>query len=421
MMRAKQIIMLIAVALFGILLGAAAMWWMGRMDGATTPASDEHAHEEKATSNEHDDHNGHGDHEGQDEHDEESRVRLTEAQLQELGIEVATAGPGKLAVYVTLPGHVALNADRRADIVPRVSGAIQQVMKQLGDRVRAGEVMAVIDSRELADLKSAYLNARDRVPLAEVTFRREEDLWKKKISPEQEYLEAKRALTEARIELRAAAQKLRALGFSEADLNRLPAQADGTFTRYPITAPFDGTVIEKHVTLGEVVKDDTVAYVIADLRSVWVNVSVYAKDLALVRQGQPVSIAAGDGIPDAQGSIAYVAPVVDEQTRTALARAVLPNPDGAWRPGLFVTAMIEVGATDVPLLIPKEAVQTVEGKATVFVQTPEGFEARPVTLGRANETYVEVLSGLEPGERYAASETFILKAELGKGEATHQH
>jgi len=420
-MRVKQIIMLIAVALLGILLGAAAMWWMGRMDGAATPASDEHAHEEKAESKGHDDHDGHEHDEGQEAHGEEQMVRLTEAQLQELGIEVAAAGPGKLAAYVTLPGHVTLNADRRGEIIPRISGAIQQVMKQLGDRVRTGEVMAVIDSRELADLKSAYLNARDRVPLAEVTFRREEDLWKKKISPEQEYLEAKRALAEARIELRAAEQKLRALGFSEGDLNRLPSQADGTFTRYPITAPFDGTVIEKHITLGSVVKDDTVAYVIADLRSVWVNVSVYAKDLPLVRQGQPVSIAAGDGIPDAQGSIAYIAPVVDEQTRTALARAVLPNPNGSWRPGLFVTAMIEVGATDVPLMIPREAVQTVEGKATVFVQTPEGFEARPVTLGRANETHVEVLTGLEPGERYAASETFILKAELAKGEATHQH
>jgi cobalt-zinc-cadmium efflux system membrane fusion protein len=420
-MRAKQIIMLIAVALVGMLLGGAAMWWMGRMEGAATPASDEHAHEEKAKPKGHDDHGGHGPHEGQEAHGEEPVVQLTEVQLQELGIEVAPAGPGTLAAYVMLPGHVTLNADRRGEIIPRISGAIQQVLKQLGDRVRAGEVMAIIDSRELADLKSAYLNARDRVPLAEVTFRREENLWKKKISPEQEYLEAKRALAEARIELRAAEHKLRALGFTEADLHRLPAQANGTLTRYPITAPFDGTVIEKHITLGAVVKDDTVAYVIADLRSVWVHVSVYTKDLPLVRHGQLVRIAAGAGIPDAQGSIAYVAPVVDEQTRTAFARAVLPNPNGVWRPGLFVTAMIEVGATDVPLLIPKEAVQTVEEKATVFVQTPEGFEARPVTLGRTNETHVEVLTGLELGERYAATETFVLKAELAKGEATHQH
>jgi cobalt-zinc-cadmium efflux system membrane fusion protein len=154
---------------------------------------------------------------------------------------------------------------------------------------------------------------------------------------------------------------------------------------------------------------------------VWVNFSAYPRDLAFVRPGQQVRIAAGDSIPDAQGSISYVAPVIDEQTRTALARTVLPNPNGAWRPGLFVTAIIEVGAADVPLLIPTEAVQTIEGKATVFVQTPEGFEARPVTLGRANEAHVEVLSGLESGERYAATDTFILKAELAKGEATHQH
>ena len=182
-MRAKQIIMLIAVALLGILLGAAAMWWVGRMDGAATPASDEHAHEEKAASKGHDDHEGHGHNGDQEAHGEEQVVRLTEAQLRELGIEVATAGPGKLATYVTLPGHVTLNADRRGAIIPRISGAIQQVLKQLGDWVRAGEVMAVIDSRELADLKSAYLTARDRVPLAEVTFQREEDLWLEKDLP----------------------------------------------------------------------------------------------------------------------------------------------------------------------------------------------------------------------------------------------
>jgi cobalt-zinc-cadmium efflux system membrane fusion protein len=420
-MRAKQITMLIVVALVGILLGAAAMWWMGRMDRAATPASDEHAHEEKAASKGHDDHDGHDHHHGEEEHGEEKVVHLTEAQLRELGIEVATAGPGKLGAFITLPGHVTLNADRSAHIIPRISGAVQQVLKQLGDQVRAGEVMAVIESRELADLKSAFLNAKDRVPLAEAAFRREEDLWKKRISPEQEYLEARRALAEARIELRAAEQKLHALGFSDTELNRIPAHADTGFTRYPITAPFDATVIEKHITLGEVLKDDTVAYVIADLRSVWVNFSAYPKDLAFVRQGQPVRIAAGNGIPDAQGTISYVAPVIDEQTRTALARAVLANSKGSWRPGLFVTAMIEVGATDVPLLIPKEAVQAVEGQATVFVQTLEGFEARPVTLGRTNETHVEVLSGLEAGERYAATETFTLKAELAKGEATHQH
>jgi membrane fusion protein, heavy metal efflux system len=420
-MRAKQMIMIIAAAFVGLLLGAGAMWSVGPMNGAATDAADDHTHEENAEPKGHDEHDGHEPHEGHEGHGQEQVVRLSEAQLREFGIEVATAGPGKLGTLVALPGQVALNDDRQAHIVPRTSGVVQQVLKRLGDRVRAGEVMAVIESRELADLKSAYLNAKDRVLMAEVTFRREEDLWKKKISPEQEYLEAKRVLTEARIDLRAAEQKLHALGFSEADLNRLPPHAETTFTRYPITAPFDGTVIEKHITLGEVVKDDNAIYVIADLRTVWVNLSVYSKDLPLVREGQPVRIAADKRIPWAQGSVYYVAPVIDEQTRTALARAVLPNPDGYWRPGLFVTATIVVGATDVPLMISENALQTIEGQASVFVQTPEGFEVRPVKLGRVNETHVEILSGLEPGERYAATETFLLKAELAKGEATHQH
>jgi membrane fusion protein, heavy metal efflux system len=268
MMRAKQVMLIMAAALVGILLGATAMWWVSRMDGAAMNASGEHAHEEHTTSKGHDDHDGHDHHHGEEAHGEEKVVHLTEAQLREMGTEVATAGPGKLGAYVTLPGQVALNADRSAHIVPRISGVIQQVLKQLGDQVRAGEIMAVIESRELADLKSAFLNAKDRVPLAEAAFRREEDLWKKKISPEQEYLQARRALAEARIELRAAEQKLHALGFSDTELNRIPAHADTGFTRYPITAPFDATVIEKHITLGEVLKDDTVAYVIADLRSV---------------------------------------------------------------------------------------------------------------------------------------------------------
>jgi membrane fusion protein, heavy metal efflux system len=201
-------------------------------------------------------------------------VRLTEVQRREFGIAVDTAGPGKLQMHIMLPGQVALNADRRAHIVPRISGVVQQMHKNLGDQVRAGEVIAAIERRELAELKSAYLAAKERVSLAETTFRREEDLWKKKISAEQEYLEAKQALVQVRIELRTAEQKLSALGLSNGDLSRMPAQPDTAFTRYAMAAPFDGTVIEKRVTLGEVAKDDAV-YVIPDLRSVWVNLSIY--------------------------------------------------------------------------------------------------------------------------------------------------
>jgi cobalt-zinc-cadmium efflux system membrane fusion protein len=347
-------------------------------------------------------------------------VRLPAARAQQLGIEVAVARAGSVQTSPTLPGTIALNADRRVHVVSRIPGIVQEIRKQLGDQVRAGEVMAVIDSRELADTKAAYLAARERVTLAETTFAREKDLWEKKISPEEDYLKAKQALAEARIELQVAAQKLRALGFSEAYMQQLAGRANAPLTRYEVVAPFAGTVIEKHITIGEVLKDDTEAFVVADLSTVWVDLNIAAKDLPLVRKGQRVAIAVNPTM-QTEGTVSYVSPVVSDETRTAVTRVVLPNPDGRWRPGLFVTATLTASETPVAVLIPKTATQTIDGQPSVFVQTSEGFAPRPVTLGRANETHVEITAGLQAGERYATTETFILKAELGKGTAGHEH
>ena len=311
---------------------------------------------------------------------EEKMVRLPAAKAQQLGIEVAVARAGSVQTSLTLPGTIALNADRRVHVVSRIPGIVQEIRKQLGDAVRAGEVMAVIDSRELADTKAAYLAARERVTLAETTFAREKDLWEKKISPEEDYLKAKQALAEVRIELQVAAQKLRALGFAEASVQQLAGRANASLTRYEVVAPFAGTVIEKHIAVGEMLKDDTEAFVVADLSTVWVDLNIAAKDLPLVRKGQRVVIAA-DTTMQAEGTVSYISPVVSDETRTVLTRVVLPNPDGRWRPGLFVTATLTASETPVAVLIPKTATQTIDGQPSVFVQTPEGFAPRPVTAG----------------------------------------
>jgi cobalt-zinc-cadmium efflux system membrane fusion protein len=353
-------------------------------------------------------------------HEEEKMVRLPAAKAQQLGIEVAVARAGSVQTSLTLPGTIALNADRRVHVVSRIPGIVQEIRKQLGDPVRAGEVMAVLDSRELADTKAAYLAARERVTLAETTFAREKDLWEKKISPAEDYLKAKQALAEVRIELQVAVQKLRALGFAEAYVQQLAGRANAPLTRYEVVAPFAGTVIAKHIAVGALLKDDTEAFVVADLSMVWVDLTISAKDLLLVRKGQRVVIAA-DTTMQAEGTVSYISPVVSDETRTAVTRVVLPNPDGRWRPGLFVTATLAASEMPAAVLIPKTATQTIDGQPNVFVQTPEGFAPRPVTQGRANETHVEITAGLKAGERYATTETFLLKAELGKGTASHEH
>ena len=371
--------------------------------GARPPKADAHGHGEEA----------HG-------HEDEKMVRLPAAKVRQLGITVEVARADSLRTSLTLPGAIALNADRQVHIVSRIPGIVQEIRKQLGDAVRAGEVMAVIDSRELADTKAAYLAARERVSLAETTFTREKDLWEKKISPAEDYLKAKQALAEVRIELQVAAQKLRALGFSEASVQQLAGRANASLTRYEVVAPFAGTVIERHIAVGEVLKDDTEAFLVADLSTVWVDLNLAAKDLALVRKGQRVVVAA-DTTVRAEGTVSYISPRVSDETRTVLTRVVLPNPDGRWRPGLFVTAILTASETPVAVLIPKTALQTIEGQPNVFVQTPDGFVPRPVTLGRVNETHVELTAGLAAGERYAATETIVLKADLGKGTGSHSH
>jgi len=422
-MLKKRTIAIFTSALLGSLVGAAAILYVGPTETLVATMrnvsqSDAHrdqppAQEHNARQNDHDQHKADEKHGGA--HDEEQIVQLSEAERREFGIEVGTVGPGTLQMHISLPGEVVLNADDRAHVVPRVPGIVQRVHKKLGDQVRVGEVMAVLESRELADLQSAYLTAADKITLAEATFRREADLWQKKITSEQEYLEAKQTLTAARIERRAAEQKLHAVGFSDTYVAQLPSRPETTLTQYALTAPFDGTVIQKHITLGEVLKEDTEAYVVADLRSVWVDLRVYQQDLPFIRPDQAVTITAGQGIPDAQGTIAYVGPLVGERTRTALARVVLPNPDGHWRPGLFVTGNVVVKDVTVPLIIPKTALQTLDERPTVFVEVAEGFKPQPVTLGRSNETVVELTAGLTPGQRYVTSGAFTLKAQLSKG------
>jgi cobalt-zinc-cadmium efflux system membrane fusion protein len=355
------------------------------------------------------------------EHEEEKIVRLTEEKRKGLGIEVASAQPGSLKTQLALTGTISLNTDRFVRMVSRIPGVVREVRKNLGDMVRAGEVIAVIDSRELADAKGAYLAATERVTLTADTFQREKDLWEKKISPAEDYFKAKQAHTEARIELRLAKQKLMALGFADAALKQLASESEASFTRYEIVAPLAGTVIEKRLNVGESVKDDTEVFNVADLRTVWVNLNVPPVDLRFVEKGQRVHITAGAGLPEVEARISYIGALVVEDTRTVPVRAELSNADGRWRPGLFVTARLTTKETTASVLIPKAALQTIEGKPSVFVQTQEGFEARPVTLGPSNETHTEITAGLAAGERYAATETFVLKADLGKSEAGHQH
>jgi membrane fusion protein, heavy metal efflux system len=344
----------------------------------------------------------------------EKVVRLEEAAMKEAGIQIATAGPGQLQVHDTLSGEIAFNSDRLAHIVPRVPGVVREVRKNLGDVVRAGEVLAVLDSRDLADAKATYLAATERMALAQTNFNREEGLWQKKISAEKDYLESQQALADARITLRSAEQKLHALGLAEEDLKALPSLADASLTQYEIKAPIDGTVVEKHVVLGEVLKEDSSpCFTLADLSSVWVDLKVHQQDLSHIRPGQSVVVKGGEEL-QTEGTIAFVSNVVSEASRMAFARLTIPNADGRWRPGQFVTGQIAIDQVSASVAVPKDALVRLDGRTCVFLQTDRGFVSQAVIVGRTNDVSVEITTGLTPGQKYVARGAYALKSELNK-------
>jgi len=341
-------------------------------------------------------------------------VHLSAAQVSQFGVETGIAGPGRLHIDVTLPGEVALNADRVGHVVPRVSGVVRDVRKNLGDLVQRGEVMAVLESRELADITAAYLAALEHVSLAQSSFNREEQLRQKKISPEQDYIEAQNALAEAGIGLRMTEQKLRALGFSNDYIAKLPNRAEDAAVLYEMVAPFDATIIEKHISLGEVLHEESTAFVIADLSSVWVNLDVHQKDLSLIQPGQTAAIGVGNAAPGVEGRISFLEPMAEETNRTIHARVVIPNVDGKWCPGLFVTGRIAVQDVEVPVLVPNEALIMVNGKSCVFLKDGDAFRVLQVAAGRTNGALTEVTAGLARGMVYVIKGAFTLKSELGK-------
>jgi len=197
-------------------------------------------------------------------------------------------------------------------------------------------------------------------------------------------------------------------------------ESNQSLTVYDLKAPIGGTVIDRQISLGEYASEQKPSFIVADLSTIWVDLSIYRQDIKRVRIGDEVLIDPDDGGGDVKGSISYVAPVGSSDTQTALARVVLPNPDGRLRPGLFVTARLVLAKRTVPVAVRVGAIQTLDNKTVVFVREGDDkLEARPVELGESDPRHVEIRAGLAAGERYVAENSFVVKSEMGKGGATH--
>ncbi|EJL27970.1 efflux RND transporter periplasmic adaptor subunit [Novosphingobium sp. AP12] len=366
--------------------------------GGTPPqaALDEHAGQEE----------GHG----EDHTVEEGVVTLTEAQIRAAGIEVVAVGTTGSGGALMLPATIEADPDGIQVVTAAIGGRVVALSRNLGETVRKGETLAVIESREAAQMQGEIEAASARLALARSNLAREQRLFGQKVSPEQDLIAARTAATEAGIALRLARQQLAATG-----------RAGGGLNRVALPSPLSGQVIARSATPGQAVTADAELFRVANLTTVSIALSLDAADAARLRPGARVAVS-GQG-REGEATIRFISPVLDAQTRLVPAIATLDNRGGLWRVGEAVTA-----AVDVPVLpgargikVPQVAVQTLEGRRCVFVRTRTGFRAVPVRTGATSGDGVLVLEGLKGGERLAATGSFTLKAELGKGEAEHEH
>ena len=346
-----------------------------------------------------------------------SLLSMSDEQIKLAQIDLVDVGPAAIAKRLVVPGSVVPDADRIAHVSVKLSGTVAELRKNIGEDVARDEVIAVLESREVADAKSEYLAAGLTNDLQQDLSTRDKTLWDSRVGTEQQYLRSRNAAAQTEMRLKIARQKLLALGLGEKEITAVPKAPEASLRRQDVRSPISGRVAERKVELGTAVGRDsleTELFVVVDLSRVWVELSVASSDLPLIKEGQQVKISARGLTETATGKIVFVSPLVDKDTRTARVVAEMQNPDRMWRPGSFVTAAIALNERTVPLVVPATAIQKLDGQPIVFVRTKDGFEKRDVVLGEREDQTVEIVSGLTPGEAIAATNTFPLKAELSK-------
>jgi membrane fusion protein, heavy metal efflux system len=349
---------------------------------------------------------------------EPNSIMLTQTQIGAVGITVEEARGGALQRSLQVPGTIIPSADRIARIAVKLLGTVAELRKRLGDNVHRGEVVAVIESRDIADAKSEYLAARLAFALQQTLSARAKPLADTRAMAENEYLRIRASFDNARVKLESTRQKLFALGLTEEQISELPDVPVENLRRQELRSPISGSVAERRVDLGALVGREGLEselFVIVDLSEVWVELAIAPRDLASIHEGQAARLSTPDGMT-AEATIMFISPLLEKDTRSARVVALLPNKEQYWRPGSFVSAAILMPEEWAAVVVSETALQTVNGEPVVFVRTDAGFEKRPVKLGRRDGKVVEISGGLGDGERVAVANSFILKSELGKAE-----
>jgi cobalt-zinc-cadmium efflux system membrane fusion protein len=355
--------------------------------------------------------------EGEKHQEAEQELTLTTEEAEQAGVKVEAIKAAALTDTIVATATIQPDQDWLARVAPRIEGRITAAPAKLGDRVRAGQLLASLDSVAVGEAHAALGQAQADLRVAEADFKRAEALNADEIIPRKDFLRAQSDRDKAAAATRAAADRLRVLGGN--------AGASGG-SSFAVTAPFAGTVIEKKATLGDLATPAEPIFTVADLSRVWIQADLPEAALAKVRVGAnaKVSVPAYPAQPFT-GRVAHIGAALDKDTRTAAARIEVANADGRLKPGMFATATIETtGGQAKPtevISVPDAAIVLMQGQPTVFVFEQGAYEMRPVEPGERAGGRTVIKAGIQPGDEVVTAGAFALKARKLKSQLGHGH
>ncbi|WP_180115633.1 efflux RND transporter periplasmic adaptor subunit [Acinetobacter sp. YH12140] len=351
------------------------------------------------------------------EHAEEGELQLTAQQMVEQGIKMATAENGLVENIIQLPGKLAVNTDQQAHISPNFSGHVEQVNVALGQTVQKGQTLAVLSVPELIDQQANLRMAEANLDLARQDYQREQKLWSQGISAKQDFQRAENAYRQAQISVQSAQSRLQALGVNGSQNGR-----------FIIRAPIAGVISQKDIVVGENVQLADQLFTIEQLKDLWLEFHLPNQYSGQLQAGQNVSFKINGSDQLYSAEVQSLTSKADVQTGRLVVRAKLKQQSVELRPNVMVNVLLADSGTKKALRVQKSAVQSIEGKDSIFIVESEQkgqvhLKAQALKLGQASSDgqWLEVLSGLEAGQKYISQGSFLLKSELEKDEAGHEH
>jgi len=356
-----------------------------------------------------------------------AEVHLGPDRTESLGIRVASVEGGNARSVVIRPATLQMDPDRRALVGPRIEAKVVRVTTDLGRRVSEDDTLAILSSVELGRAKSTFMTSRARLKTAKAEYRREDSLFDQQISSEAELLEAEARYEEARAELNAAREALRLYGLTVDDVTAIEVDGEEPLSHFPLRSPVAGRIQRRDLSPGQTLGPGDTPIHVTDVERLWAMIEAYDQDVSLLETGRPVELSVRN-VPGRtfEGELDWISYELDPETRTLKVRAVVENPEGLLRAGMYGTARMNLSTDVRNALVPVDAVQTLGEHTVVFVPGHEEGAFRPVEVelgAESQEGWVEILSGIQPGDRAVVEGAFDLMSAAtaaGRG-ATHSH